>query len=324
MNKCLRLFYRFLFIFKKKYSKFLLFLQKAFLLFTLKTLPSFTRRFKHERAVSPSVRALINQYQYSKEKLKDKSNLHTVQDNNDEVDLVTQLNDDVDVNRENEEEEEVEVEAEDSKEPSIESNTIKKTFSDYDHESNVEEEAQNDRGSVVSADKQSFLNENYQKYEEEVEFYKLSRPQSAPQVSGLTGTPRCYYYKPNSDIYPVFRKNLINNQKLDASLNLEQMKMCTNRMRPLDPLVPVDSDSFGQENLQDDMNAKLVKTGIGSVQVNEYELKKNERDLMSNRVDARRLDFCESLVETLVNAAQIAGSSENITVNCVLLPGCNL
>jgi hypothetical protein len=247
-----------------------------------------------------------------------------VQDNNDEVDLVTQLNDDVDVNRENEEEEEVEVEAEDSKEPSIESNTIKKTFSDYDHESNVEEEAQNDRGSVVSADKQSFLNENYQKYEEEVEFYKLSRPQSAPQVSGLTGTPRCYYYKPNSDIYPVFRKNLINNQKLDASLNLEQMKMYTNRMRPLDPLVPVDSDSFGQENLQDDMNAKLVKTGIGSVQVNEYELKKNERDLMSNRVDARRLDFCESLVETLVNAAQIAGSSENITVNCVLLPGCNL
>lgn len=69
---------------------------------------------------------------------------------------------------------------------------------------------------------------------------------------------------------------------------------------------------------------KIKSSDFKVVQVNDYELNKFERKIMDDKKIAKSLDLSQSIAETLVNCAIKAGSVENITVNCVLLPGCNL
>lgn len=90
----------------------------------------------------------------------------------------------------------------------------------------------------------------------------------------------------------------------------------------------VERVNFKKDEYSDEENdrermikCKLKPTSLHVVQVNEFELEKFARSNLVNREVANRLDLAESLSELLVSAALIAGSNDNITVNCVLLPG---
>ena len=97
----------------------------------------------------------------------------------------------------------------------------------------------------------------------------------------------------------------------------------------------IQNDASEKENLdiksntsnkreEDFFGVKIKETDFKAVQVSEYELRKFERKMMDDRNVAKRLDVSQSIAETLASCALKAGSSENITVNCILLPGCNL
>lgn len=87
-------------------------------------------------------------------------------------------------------------------------------------------------------------------------------------------------------------------------------------------------DNFETKSLSYENNynygLKIKPSDLKVVQVNDYELKKFERKLMDDKKIAKRLELSQLIAETLVNCAVRAGSNENITINCVLLPGCNL
>jgi hypothetical protein len=63
----------------------------------------------------------------------------------------------------------------------------------------------------------------------------------------------------------------------------------------------------------------LTPYAAKSNQVSEYDLRKTELNLMRDRRQAKRLEFAQLLVENLTRCALLAGSTDNITVNCVLL-----
>lgn len=84
------------------------------------------------------------------------------------------------------------------------------------------------------------------------------------------------------------------------------------------------NESINTSNKYKTSDLNLVHGGVKVVQVNEYELNKTSRKFMNDRVLAKRLDIAEMLSEQLVTSALLAGSTDNITVNCVLLPGCKL
>ena len=71
------------------------------------------------------------------------------------------------------------------------------------------------------------------------------------------------------------------------------------------------------------MNTK-IETDYKSIQVNEHDVRKYIRDTMENRIHAKRLEVSETIVEKLVTSALLAGSTDNITVNCFLLDGFDL
>lgn len=76
-----------------------------------------------------------------------------------------------------------------------------------------------------------------------------------------------------------------------------------------------------EANLQKHINKiKLKPTSTHVVQVDDSKLDEFERANMTDRVLAQRQDLAERISELLVSAALAAGSNENITVNCILLP----
>ena len=68
---------------------------------------------------------------------------------------------------------------------------------------------------------------------------------------------------------------------------------------------------------------EITETDVKMTQVTEAELKANYRDMMPDRKEAKRLEISETISEKLVTCALVAGCTDNITVNCVLFPGCN-
>ena len=82
-----------------------------------------------------------------------------------------------------------------------------------------------------------------------------------------------------------------------------------------------ESETREANKAQDEVKAAVKLNSLHVVQVDEYEMSKFERANMENSETARKLDLAESLSEMLANVALLAGSTDNITVNCILLPG---
>lgn len=294
----------------------------------LQTLPSLNVHGKYDRPASPSVKALLNQF--NREKLKDKSNLHTVQDNGEEDE----------VEEENENEMAEKVDERDAVESSTHSSNVKKTYSsncDDDEDENKSQRTINRPNSTLPVSKSA----NYPRPRvEKIEYYRLDRkPRSLPDehlhtrsfVRQRQSQTRQLNY---SDIYPVVRKNQVINRDFDCKLDVEQLKNTSLgelKPGPIDvetkwpqDLVDMSLIKADNEKLHNAMNAQLKPRSVHVVQVDEYELSRYERECMENRTLAKRLDTAEMLVETLVNAALISGSTDNITVNCLLLPASNI
>lgn len=69
---------------------------------------------------------------------------------------------------------------------------------------------------------------------------------------------------------------------------------------------------------------EVIEREWKNTQVTEKDLEINERALMENRKEVKRLEISEMLAEKLVTCALVAGSTDNITVNCVLFSGTNI
>jgi hypothetical protein len=136
-----------------------------------------------------------------------------------------------------------------------------------------------------------------------------------------------------SDVYPRHGKHALMSEAYDRRLDMRQMRESAD----VDDLRAEHENELGtarEEELaakakeEHDRNeaamARLVPTHSRGVQVTDYDLNKHFRKIMENQRLARRLEYSEMLAERLVTSALLAGSDENITVNCILLPGCNL
>lgn len=140
------------------------------------------------------------------------------------------------------------------------------------------------------------------------------------------------FYKANSDIYPTSRKNVLANENHDLKVDLNELKLINkHNIKPIDNSIEDSNNSFSQmieriNQAKKDENSslKITQGGLKVVQVSSYDLNKTSRRMMDDRKSARRLEISEMLAETLVTSALIAGSTDNITVNCILLPGCHL
>lgn len=85
--------------------------------------------------------------------------------------------------------------------------------------------------------------------------------------------------------------------------------------------LPKLNEDLDETNLQKHINKiKLKPTSTHVVQVDDSKLDEFARANMTDRVLAQRQDLAEGISELLVSAALAAGSNENITVNCILLP----
>lgn len=159
-------------------------------------------------------------------------------------------------------------------------------------------------------------------------FYTLSRPKSTPhdmvkleithkkfkkkknQQNELNENKKNYS---NSDIYPLRKTHALMNQKHDLKLDINDIKDVT----LADLNLQIESKKYEREPLE----TKFVDLKFKSIQVNDYEIRKFTRDVMENREDAKRLELTEHVVEKLIISALLAGSTDNITISCILLPG---
>lgn len=139
-------------------------------------------------------------------------------------------------------------------------------------------------------------------------------------------------YKTSSDIYPVSSKNPLMNQSHDQSQEMKELKAFEkDYQRP----IWQSKSSFEVEHNFDQQygligvpygvkhDLEITETDVKMTQVTEAELKANYRDMMPDRKEAKRLEISETIAEKLVTCALVAGCTDNITVNCVLFPGCN-
>lgn len=115
-----------------------------------------------------------------------------------------------------------------------------------------------------------------------------------------------------SDVYPYRIQNPIMTEIEDDRLDLVSIEKINLRR---------ESATQETNKAQDELKAAVKLNSLHVVQVDEYEMSKFERANMENSETARRLDLAESLSEMLANVALLAGSTDNITVNCILLPG---
>jgi len=144
--------------------------------------------------------------------------------------------------------------------------------------------------------------------------------------------------KAYSDIYPSFTKNVLNNESHDLKLDFSALKLLDrDNLKPIRNRNSISSNNSANEAINQlesnkiETNEKFRKSGespiqikptsVKGVQVDEYSLKKEERKTMLDRKMAKKLDFAQSLAERLVSSAIVAGSTENIAINCLLLPG---
>lgn len=115
----------------------------------------------------------------------------------------------------------------------------------------------------------------------------------------------------SSDIYPVRKSHAVMNRQHDLKLDLNDLRQVTakdlkTQLKAYDP---------DKENL---LEEKKTETNFKSIQVNDFEIRKYSREIMDNREDAKCLEVSEAIVDKLVTSALLAGSNDNITVNCIL------
>lgn len=121
----------------------------------------------------------------------------------------------------------------------------------------------------------------------------------------------------SSDIYPVRKSHAVMNRHHDLKLDLNDLRQVTvkdlnTQLRANDP---------DKENL---LEEKKIETSFKSVQVNDFEIRKYSREIMDNKEDAKCLEVSEAIADKLVTSALLAGSNDNITVNCILFSGSDL
>ena len=142
--------------------------------------------------------------------------------------------------------------------------------------------------------------------------------------------------KAYSDCGPILQNNVLNNETHDLKLDLNSLKTLERvNIKPIRNSSSRLSNESANEVIDQleldkiENNEKFKKnretiqikpTNIKAVQVDEYNLRKEERRFMENRKLAKKLEFSESLAERLVSSAIMAGSTENIIINCLLLP----
>ncbi len=170
---------------------------------------------------------------------------------------------------------------------------------------------------------------NYVRPDKGSQFYSANRSRTAPLDSELSIAVGDY--KTNSDIYPVIEKNQLMNQSHDQYHEMKELKAFE---REYQKPIWQSKSSFEIEHNFDEQyglinepyaakhDIELTETSFKATQVTENELALNARQLMENSKQAKRLEISEMLAEKLVSCALIAGSTDNITVNCVLFPGC--
>jgi hypothetical protein len=143
-------------------------------------------------------------------------------------------------------------------------------------------------------------------------------------------SPRRLDVKANSDIFPLNKKNCLINLQNDYILDMKQL----NETQDFKLSYAIELETVKKNECDKEKEAQnkrrqeaarrfnLVPQCSKGVQVTQYELNRYYRKvMMDDRAMAKRLDYSELLAERLVTSALLAGSDENITVNCVLLPG---
>lgn len=175
--------------------------------------------------------------------------------------------------------------------------------------------------------------------DEDEQFYNVNRPRTVPHELSDFGKDE---YKPKqvkksstkkkkqeqeseqtkkhysfSDIYPLKKTNVLMNHKNDLKIDMNDMKDLNIQDFNLQLNSTDDTDNKNKMN-------KKIETDYKSIQVNEHDVRKYIRDTMENRIHAKRLEVSETIVEKLVTSALLAGSTDNITVNCFLLDGFDL
>ncbi|CAF0703188.1 unnamed protein product [Brachionus calyciflorus] len=137
-------------------------------------------------------------------------------------------------------------------------------------------------------------------------------------------------YESNESINSKIDKNSkSSNVKDDSTSNRllkESAKLEFNDNDDTDPELEYSEkdNSDDDKHSEIDIDLKIKQSDLKVVQVNSYELNKFHRKVMDDRNVAKRLDLSELIVETLVSSALKAGSTDNITINCILLPGCKI
>ncbi len=303
-----------------------------------KLLPSYKNPIAIEdRPVSPSVKTILHQYYYErdKKKMKKKSeSLNVVKDDGEEESYLE--------DGQNKQQMIDEMRSPFSSTQSILKNKNTTVNNNYSFESFSKSDLQNSQEEVQS---KTDLNEEQEAKNYVVPFYpKSSRSNTVPHellhnslheneniASNTTLTSfnskdtnerliKSEKFKSNSDIYPLLELNALSQQQRDSNLSVNHMKnMSKDDLKHYSEVNF--SRLFSNENAIKTDTIKITQTDVKCVQVSEHELKKSERMLMEDRVTAKRLDFVEMLSERIVKSALEAGSTENLTVNCILLPG---
>ncbi len=154
---------------------------------------------------------------------------------------------------------------------------------------------------------------------EKNQFYKENRPRTIADNSNQKNTIN-NNFKSNSDIYPIGNcKQAIVNQYHDTKIYMNQLKLFERQKNSIE-------NKKSSLDLSDSSkkNTNLNQIGYKNIQVNEQEINKHLRDQMADRKAAKRLEISEALAEKLVASALLAGSKDNITVNCILFSGSHI
>jgi len=166
------------------------------------------------------------------------------------------------------------------------------------------------------------------------QFYSVNRPKTAPHEIIKFETKKIRHKKSsfkkkkddepviktysNSDIYPIRKTNVVMNEHHDFKLDINHIKdLASNDLR-----LQLNDGSADKEN--ELTETEKFKINFKSIQVNEFDIKNYLRDNMEDRESALYLEASQTIVERLVTSALLAGSNDNITVNCVLFSGSDL
>jgi serine/threonine protein phosphatase PrpC len=159
------------------------------------------------------------------------------------------------------------------------------------------------------------------------EYYSKERSISVPNLKNNNDETIPNYFTNNSDICPISKKGQISNQLYNLQIdiknksndiNLDQYRKEPNEMNN-DEL-----EILRKETLKQQLNPSKLTNNCKMIQCNDYDLRKSQRQTTLSPKLIKRLEISETIVERLVKCSLLAGSVDNISVNCILLPGSNL